>query len=308
MAQSFLERLEHPPILCDGALGTELYARGVGAFDRCTDVLNVTAPDQVRALHLDYIGAGAEIIETNTFGANALRLATYGLEERVQEINAQGVALALDARRLTGRMVWVAGAVGPLGKGLAPSPGPVTHAQAREVFRQQVASLAEAGADLIILETFTDLEEIRQAALAAREACSLPLLAQMTLTEEGRTAVGVTPAEIVRALEELEVDVIGLNCSVGPRPMLDAMAEMTRVSHTPLSAQPSAGLPDDVGGRFIYPSSPEYMAEQARRMAEMGVAIIGGCCGTTPEHLAKIRDAILDLPGLTRRVGSAERS
>ena len=292
MPTSFLERLQGPPILSDGAMGTELYARGASTFERCLDELNLTAPDVVRAVHLDYIRAGPEVIETNTFGANSLRLAGYGLEEKEEEINRRGVAIALEARRLTGQMVWVAGAMGPVGKRLTPMLGPVTPEQARAAFRRQAAILSDAGVDLLILETFLDLEEMRAAVQGAREACPLPIVAQMTLTEEGQTEVGVTPTEIVQALEELRVDVIGLNCSVGPQPMLDSIGEMARAAHTPLSAQPNAGYPAYVGGRFIYRSSPEYMAEQARHMAELGVAVIGGCCGTTPEHLARIRDAV----------------
>jgi homocysteine S-methyltransferase len=291
MPQSFLERLQHHPVLGDGAMGTQLYARAGVSFERCLEELNRSNPDLVKGVHLDYLRAGAEIIETNTFGANRVRLAAHGLQDAVEEINRQGVAIAREARRLTGQQVWVAGAVGPLGKRLVPL-GPIAQAQARAAFRQQASALAAAGADLIMLETFSDLQELREAVLAAREACSLPLIAQMTLNEEGRTAEGVTPLEIVQALEELGVEVIGLNCSVGSQPMLEAVLEMAQAAHTPLCAQPNAGFPAYIGGRFVYRSSPEYMAEHARHMVEAGVAVIGGCCGTTPEHIARMRDAL----------------
>ena len=291
MARSFQERLQHPPILCDGAMGTELYALGGYPFDHCLDELNLSHPQLVKEIHLDYIQAGAEIIETNTFGANRVRLAAHSLQSSVGEINHQGVAIAQEARRLTGQMVWIAGAVGPLGKRIAPL-GPIPVRQAREAFHEQISALTQAGVDLIVLETFTDLQELQDAVQAAREECSLPIIAQMTLTEEGRTLEGVTPTEIVRALEALKVQVIGLNCSVGPQVMLEAIREMVQVSTVPITAQPNAGFPGYVGGRFVYFSSPDYMAEHARAMVEAGVTIIGGCCGTTPHHIASIRDGI----------------
>ena len=272
-------------------MGTELYARGGVSFDQCLDELNLSRPELVQGVHLDYLRAGAETLETNTFGANRVRLAGHGMEDAVAEINRRGVAIAREAIRLTGQPGWVAGAVGPLGRPIAPL-GPLSRRQAREAFGEQIESLASAGADLIMLETFSDLNELTEAVHSARERCSLPLAAQVTLTEEGRTPGGDTPAEVVRALEALGVDVIGLNCSVGSHTILEVLREMASVSRTPLSALPNAGFPSYVGGRFAYRSSPDYMAEYARRMVEAGASMVGGCCGTTPLHVERMRDAL----------------
>ncbi|MFQ5934647.1 MAG: bifunctional homocysteine S-methyltransferase/methylenetetrahydrofolate reductase, partial [Dehalococcoidia bacterium] len=291
MPEGFIERLKRGPVLCDGAMGTQLYERGRVTFDRCLDELNLSKPELVISIHLDYVRAGAEIIETNTFGANSMRLAVHGLEGQVATINEAAVRIACEARRLTGQHIWIAGAVGPLGRHLMP-PGPITPTQARQVFREHVEALVRAGVDLLSLETFGDLREIREAVLAAREVCDLPVIAQMSFTEEGRTLAGDTPGHILEALHELQVQVIGANCSVGPEPMLRVVEEMTRTSKTFLSAQPNAGFPSYQGGRFLYRSSPEYMAQYARRMAEAGVRVVGGCCGTTPDHIAAIRDAL----------------
>ncbi len=289
--EEFLRRLEHGPVLCDGAMGTQLYERGGLAPDLCLEELNLSHSELVKSIHLDYINAGAEIIETNTFGANRLRLSAYGLEEKVIEINRTAVEIAREARRLTGQHVWIAGSVSSLGRTLSP-PGPLTPEQAREVFREQVEALVQAGVDLLILETFSDLREIREAIGAARETCSLPIVAQMTFTEEGKTLMGDTPREVVQTLEGLGVQVIGANCSVGSEPMLRVVEEMAKVAHRPLSAQPNAGFPTYQGGRLLYRSSPEYMARHARKMVEVGATLIGGCCGTSPEHIAAIRDAL----------------
>ncbi len=290
MGLSFLERLSQGPILCDGAMGTMLYARGI-PYERCFDELNLWVPDLVRGIHLDYIRAGAEIIETNSFGANVVKLAEHGLGDRVREINRKAVEIARQAREVAGRPVFIAGSVGPLGKPLAPL-GTIKPAEARAAFQEQVEALCEAGADLLILETFYDLEEMCQAVKAARAVCQLPIVAQMTFTEEGVTLTGNTPAEIVSTLEELRVDVIGANCSVGSQPMLAVMKQMLALSHTPLSAQPNAGFPAFAQGRYVYTSSPEYMAEHARQMVELGVRVIGGCCGTTPQHIARMKEAL----------------
>ncbi|MBI4299475.1 MAG: bifunctional homocysteine S-methyltransferase/methylenetetrahydrofolate reductase [Chloroflexi bacterium] len=293
MPQSFLERLQDGPILCDGAMGTQLYSRGGIAFDRCFDELNLSQPDLVKAIHLDYIQSGAEIIQTNTFGANGIRLSNHGLEDKVEAINQAGVAIAREARRLTGGRVWIAGSVGSLDKGLAPL-GSVSPGQARKVLQEQISTLAN-GVDLIILETFSDLREIKEAIIAVRQVCDLPIITQMTYTEEGKTSYGHSPEEIVETLEPLGIQVIGANCSVGPQPMLQVMEALAKVSQIPLSAQPNAGFPSLVGGRFFYLSSPEYMAQHARKMVEVGVAIIGGCCGTTPSHIKAMSHAIKGL-------------
>ncbi len=303
-AQSYVDRLLAPPVLCDGAMGTELYARGSISFDRCLDELNLLRPELVQEVHLDYIRAGAEVLETNTFGANRVRLAAHRLEDAVDELNRRGVEIAREAVRLTGQQVWVAGAIGPMGRPMAPL-GPVSRRQARDAFREQAASLAAAGADLIMLETFGDLEELAQAVEAARESCSLPLVAQVTITEEGRTPGGDAPSDVVRTLEALGVAVIGVNCSVGPQTILQVVREMASVSRTPLAALPNAGFPSYVGGRFAYLSSPDYMAEYARSMVEAGVVMVGGCCGTTPLHVERMRDAIRQVS--PPRVGGRRR-
>ncbi|MDP3065009.1 MAG: bifunctional homocysteine S-methyltransferase/methylenetetrahydrofolate reductase [Chloroflexota bacterium] len=278
------------PVLCDGAMGTLLYARGGVPFGRCFDELDLTRPDLVRSVHLDYIRAGAEIIETNTFGANAIRLSGHGLDARTAEINAAGVRLAIEARDLCGQHVWIAGAVGPLGRGLAPM-GHIAPSRARAVFQEQIAALATAGADLLILETFGDLREMTEAVLAARSVCALSIIAQMAFNEDGRTLAGDSPQDVVSALEGLGVTALGANCSIGSEPMLRVIEAMAGVTHIPLSAQPNAGFPAYVSGRYVYLASPEHMADYARRMVEAGAAVVGGCCGTTHEHVSAMRDA-----------------
>ena len=286
-------RLARGPLLCDGAMGTLLYARGV-PFDHCFDALNLTDRERVLNVHLDYLHAGVEMIETNTFGANPVKLATHGLADRARDINWQGAKIAKEARDIFGHAVFIAGSVGPLGKPVAPF-GRITPADARAAFRVQIDALVEGGVDILILETYTDLAELLEAGRAAREACDLPVVAQMSFTEDGRTGYGHTPAEVVAALEGLGVDVIGANCSVGPVPMLEVIQQMAASARTPLSAQPNAGFPTLVDGRYVYLSPPEHMAAYARKMVEAGALIVGGCCGTTPDHIAAIGRAIADL-------------
>ncbi len=300
-SDAFLERLSKGPLLCDGAMGTQLYARGV-SFDRCFDELNLTRPELVRGIHLDYIRAGAEIIETNTFGANAVRLAKHRLEDKVREINRRGAQIARECAARADQPVLVAGSIGPLGKPVEPY-GPITPEQAQRAFAEQVEGLVEGGVDLLIIETFSDLREMELAIAAARSVTDIPIIAQMTFNEDGVTLRGDDPVTIVARLEELGVEVIGANCSVGSQPMLAVVEKMAPLSSKPLSAQPNAGFPAYIEGRFVYLSSPEYMAEYARRMVEAGAVIVGGCCGTTPEHIARMREAIQDLrpPELRRK-------
>ncbi|MGH2404533.1 MAG: bifunctional homocysteine S-methyltransferase/methylenetetrahydrofolate reductase, partial [bacterium] len=293
----FLARLTEGPMLADGAMGTMLYARGV-PFDQCFDATNLTDPDLVRGIHEAYITAGAELVETNTFGANRLKLAVHGLAERASAINSAGARVAREAADAAGRRIWVAGSIGPLGRPMAPL-GATTSDEAAEVFAEQARALAGGGADVLILETFIDLKELEAAVGAARRTADLPIIAQMTFTPDGRTVLGYAPEEIVERLERLGVAVIGANCSVGPYAIVEVLERMAAVSHTPLSAMPNAGLPTYVGGRFAYVASPVYMADHARALAETGVAVIGGCCGTTPEHTAAMREAIV---GRTRTV------
>jgi homocysteine S-methyltransferase len=289
---AFVERLKTGPLLWDGAMGTQLYERSGLNADRCLEELNVSNPELVKAIHLDYIRAGAQVIETNTFGANALRLAPYGLAEQVVQINRAGVELAREAQTLTGQSVWIAGAIGPLGQGLAPL-GPIGLAQARSIFADQARALSEAGVDLITLETFTDLREVQEAISACREVCDLPIVAHITFVGDGPGAEEDGPEEAVRTLADLDVEAIGLNCSVGSERMLQAVEAVSAITYVPISAQPNAGFPTYQGGRLMYLSSPEYVAQYARRMVEAGATLVGGCCGTSPQHIAAIRDALV---------------
>ena len=287
----FLARLrQEGPIICDGAMGTMLYSLGVPA-NTCFDECNLTQPDLVRRVHEAYINAGAEIIETNTYGANRSKLAAFDLGDKVKKINIRGAKLAREVREVSGQPVFVAGAIGPLGRPIQPV-GLIAAAEARSIFREQIEALLEGGVDLLILETMGDLEEMRQAILAAREVSDLPVVAQMTFAEDGRTQVGNTPAEVVAALEELGADVIGANCSTGPQRMARVIAEMAAHARTPLSAQPNAGWPEMVSNRIVYVSTPEYMADFGRRMAAGGAKILGGCCGTTPAHIKALAEGL----------------
>ncbi len=289
----FRDRLEQGLLLADGAMGTLLYARGV-PFDRPFELLNVEEREQVLEVHLEYIRAGSELIETNTFGANRIKLGAYGLQERVRELNRAGARIAKEARDVAGLPVFIAGSVGPLGKPLEPF-GLVSREEAYRAFREQIEALVEGGVDLILLETFSDLEELKLAVQAARDATDLPVVAQMTFDEEGRTPHGHLPTEVVRALEPLGVTAVGANCGVGPIPMVEVVAQMVAVARVPVSAMPNAGFPARIEGRYVYVGSPAHMSQQARKMAELGVRILGGCCGTTPDHIAAMNRALQDL-------------
>ncbi len=301
----FLARLDHGPLLADGAMGTMLYARGV-PFDQGFDALNLEHPEVVTGVHAEYLAAGAELIETNTFGANRFKLGPHNLEDQVGAINRAGAAVARTARDAAGigRRVWVAGSIGPIGRPLAPL-GAATAAEVRVAFTEQAAALAEGGVDLLIFETFSDLRELAEGVSAARAATDLPIVAQMTFTHEGKTLLGHAPGEIVGRLEELGAHVIGANCSVGSQGILEVMEQMVLSSRTPLSAMPNAGYPSYIEGRIIYFSTPAYMADYARRMVELGVAIVGGCCGTTPAHIAAMRDVLATIEAPPRRLSVA---
>ena len=282
MPENFLSRLSRGPILCDGAMGTLLYAKGI-FINRCYDELNLSQPDLIRDVHHEYLQAGAEIIETNTFGANPFRLARHGLGDRVAQINEAGARLAREASKSFA--AYAAGSVGPLGVRIEPL-GKTALNEARDAFRQQIKALAEGGVDLLILETFGYLEELHQAILAARDvAPNLPVIAQVTIDEDGNALDGSDPETFGQKLNEWPTDVVGINCSVGPVAMLEAMERLAKVATKPLSAQPNAGMPRNVEGRNIYLCSPEYMANYARSFLSAGVKIVGGCCGTTPEHI-----------------------
>jgi homocysteine S-methyltransferase len=267
-----------------------LYSKGI-FINRCFDELNLSAPALVKEIHDSYVQAGAEIIESNTFGANAYRLAPYGLVEKLLEINRAGVRLA---RESAGENAWVAGSVGPLGVRIEPL-GPTSFQEARAAFKQQVTALADAGVDLIMLETFGDLNEIREAILAAREACDLPVVAQMTVDDDGNALFGASPEVFARRLEEWGADAIGMNCSVGPKVAVEVLERMIKVTDRPLAVQPNAGKPMLVDGRSVYLCSPEYLAQYARRYIQAGAKIIGGCCGTTPEHIKLLKNEVRSL-------------
>jgi methionine synthase / methylenetetrahydrofolate reductase (NADH) len=289
MAADFLARIKQSPILCDGAMGTLLYAKGI-FINRSYDELNLSQPDLIRGIHHDYLQAGAEIIETNTFGANSFRLARHSLADKVRDINRAGVRLAREAAKSFD--VWVAGSVGPLGTRIEPL-GKTSFQEARDAFREQMETLVESGVDLLMLETFGYLEEIHQAMLAAREVSpSIPIVAQVTIDEDGNCLDGSTPETFVPKLAEWGADVIGCNCSVGPVAMLDAMERVRAATSLPLAAQPNAGIPRSVDGRNIYLCSPEYMASYARKFVAAGVRLVGGCCGTTPDHIRVMKSAL----------------
>jgi homocysteine S-methyltransferase len=286
----FLERLRRGPLLGDGAMGTQLHVRGV-SFERSFDELNLTEPKLVEEIHRAYIAAGAELIETNTFGANRIKLARHGLETRVRDINFRAVKLAREAREISGEPVFIAGAVGPIGQQLQPI-GRITIAQATAAFEEQIAALLEAGADLLVLETFTNLPELLAAVTAAKRTSDLPIVAQMTFAEDGLTLSAEEPSQVIQALERAGVDVVGVNCGVGPQVALQVLEQMRQQTRLPLSGQPNAGLPARVEGRFFYFATPEYFGTYARQAAELGIAYIGGCCGTTPDHIAAMRAAL----------------
>jgi methionine synthase / methylenetetrahydrofolate reductase(NADPH) len=289
MSSDFLSRLSKSPILCDGAMGTLLYANGV-FINRSYDELNLSQPDLIRSVHQDYLQAGAEIVETNTFGANSFRLARHSIADKVRDINRAGAHLAWEAAKSFD--VWVAGSVGPLGIRIEPL-GKTSFAEARAAFREQIEALAEGGVDLLILETFGYVEELHQAMLAARDVNpKIPIVASVTVDEDSNCLDGSDPETFAAKLTDWGADVIGCNCSIGPVAMLDAIERVRAVTSLPLAAQPNAGMPRSVEGRNIYLCSPEYMASYARKFVATGVRLVGGCCGTTPDHIRTMKSAL----------------
>src|SRR4030081_1523849 len=271
MANDLISRLKQGPVLCDGAMGTLLYAKGV-FINKCYDELNLTQPDLIRNIHQEYLQAGAEIIETNTFGGNSFRLGRHSMADRVRPINLAGAQLAREAAKSYD--VWVAGSVGPLGIRIEPL-GKTSFEEARAAFREQIAALVEGGVDLLILETFGYLEELHQAVLACRDVNPIiPIVAQVTIDEDGNCLDGADPAAFTARLTEWNVDVLGINCSVGPVAMLDAIERVRALTSLPLAAQPNAGMPRSVEGRNIYLCSPEYMASYTRKFVAAGVQLI----------------------------------
>ena len=276
--------------LFDGAMGTMLYAKGV-FINKCYDELNVRNPEIVLEVHRQYVKAGAEILETNTYGANRVKLRGFGIEDELRDINTRAAEIA---RKAAGDRVYVAGAIGPLGIRIEPY-GPTALDEAREFFREQAAALNDAGVDLFVCETFSNISELEQALAAIRDVCSLPVIAQMTVGTDGRTIFGDVPKTFAQRLDRAGADVIGINCSVGPDLMLDAVEEIASVTTRKISCQPNAGLPRDVNGRQMYMASPEYFSKYAKRLIHKGVKFIGGCCGTTPEHIKMMADAVRPL-------------
>ena len=280
-------RLKDSVLLLDGAMGTMLYSKGI-FINQCFDELNLSRPDLVKEIHREYVNAGADCIETNTFGANRFKLGKFEFADKVAPINVAGAELARD---IAGEKVLVAGSMGPLGVRLEPW-GPLSLQEAREAFRDQARALSQGGADLIILETFLNLSEIHQAILGVKEACNLPVIASMTIGDDGNSHFGTSPEIFTRKLDEWGADVIGLNCSVGPQIMMETLERVIKVTTRPTSVMPNAGIPKMVDGRNFYLASGEYMSEYARRFIQAGAKIVGGCCGTTPEYIRSMRKAI----------------
>jgi homocysteine S-methyltransferase len=284
---SFLDALDSRVLVCDGAMGTVLYGRGV-FLNRCFDELNLTQPDLVADIHAAYVRAGADVIETNTFGANRFKLANFGLSDQLRAVNVQGARVA---RRAAREAAWVAGSIGPLGVRIEPW-GRTGTDEAEAAFREQAEALAEGGVDLFMLETFRDLNELTAAIRAVRAVSTLPIVAQLTTEDDGNSLDGAPPETFTPALEQAGADVIGVNCSVGPAAMLETVEAMARLTSARLSAQPNAGRPRDVDGRNLYLGSPDYMASYARRFITAGARLVGGCCGTTPDHIRQIAIAV----------------
>ena len=289
----FRELLGQRVLVCDGAMGTLLHAAGV-TLDRVLPELNLSNPDLVREVHRRYLDAGADIIQTNTFRAARPRLAQTELAASTVTINEAGVRIARAAAEESGRPVLVAGSIGPVVTGsqrarLAPTARAAAHAE-------QVEVLAAAGVDLLVFETFSALDEMVEAVLAAREVCALPIVAQMTFVDDERTLSGDTPAEVASELERLRVDVIGVNCTLGPQGVHAVVEQLARHTGHPLAAQPNAGLPRMIGERrFRYRLEEDYIARYARRCVDAGASVVGGCCGTTPEHIAALRRTVGDV-------------
>jgi homocysteine S-methyltransferase len=283
----FAEYLKDNLVLLDGAMGSLIYERGV-FIDKCYDELNLSRPDLIRTIHEDYIQSGARVIETNTYGANRYKLKSHNLLDRLEQINSKGVELA---RAAAGENAYVAGSLGPLGQEIEPW-GEISLGRVSEAYAEQAVILAGAGVDLLILETIRDIREMEQAIAAIRGFSNLPIAAMMTVGEDGKTRYGLDLEDVTIRLHATGATVIGLNCTVGPKPMLDFVERMIPLTDKPLCIMPNAGRPQYTDGRMIYLSTPEYFSVYTKRLIEKGVRMIGGCCGTTPEHIAKMANSL----------------
>ncbi len=287
MRKPFLEFVADNIVLVDGAMGTEIYAHGV-FINTCYDHLNLTNPKLVREIHNAYLDAGADVIETNTFGANRVKLQKHGLEKEIQAINYQGAKIA---REEAGDDIYVAGSVGPLGERLEPW-GILSEKEARDIYQEQAKPLIDAGVDILSLETFSDLHLIQQAIIGVREKFDIPIMAQMTIGDDGNSLFGTPPERLAVKMKEFGADIVGINCSVGPKVMMEAVEKMIAAVDIPVSVMPNAGIPQNVDGRNIYLASAEYFGEYAKRFAQTGVRVIGSCCGTNPDFTREMRKAI----------------
>ncbi len=285
--KSFIETLNSTILVCDGAMGTMLYEKGF-YINRNYDEVNLTDPIVVEKIHEAYVKAGAEILETNTFGANRIKLTGYGIESKCRDINLAGAKIA---RKAAGEDIFVAGSMGPIGKSVGENQD-VSPTDAREAFKEQAGYLAEGGVDLIMLETFTDLKELILAIESIQEVTTLPIIAQMSYTEEGKTAKGYTPEGVALALQPYKLAAIGVNCSTGPAVALDILQRLACVYQGKLTVQPNAGSPHMVDGRMLYMASPTYYAEFARKFINAGAVLIGGCCGSTPDHIFEVKNMV----------------
>lgn len=286
--QKFLDLLDNKVILFDGGMGTEIYKKGF-FINKCYDELNLSNPVIIKKIHEEYIKAGCDVIETNTFGANRFKLQKFGLEDKIYDINFHGAKIA---RETAGDEIFVAGSIGPLGIQIEPL-GPIAREEARDFFKEQIIPLVDGGVDLIILETFVYPEELLQAVKAVKTIYpDLPVIAQITIDEDGTSLTGAEPIRIIRDIETFGADVVGVNCTVGPQVMLSWLEKVRKLTQIPISLMPNAGKPKNIDGRNIYLASPEYFGEYAKHFALAGANIIGGCCGTAPEHIKAMRNSL----------------
>lgn len=284
---SILDLLQRKVVLFDGGMGTELYRRGI-FINRCFEETNISQPELVKEIHNDYIKAGAEVIETNTFGANRFKLKRFNLSDKLYDIVRKGAEIA---REVAGSEVLVAGSIGPLGVQIEPL-GPIAREEAQEYFQEVIKPLLDGGVDLLIFETFINIDELRQAVISAKKITNLPVIAQITIDEDGNTLTGTKPETTIEDLESIGADIIGVNCTVGPQVMLNWLENVRSLTGLPISIMPNAGKPKNVDGRNIYLASPEYFAEYTKLLVQAGANIVGGCCGTGPEHIKRMASAI----------------